>query len=624
MYKILLHGCVWLFALVAMPGGMLLSESAHGAWDKTGDSVDIARILEFENLSDQLQYHVVPDSDSSIQQVLRDQALSKLTWQTNQASTPAFGFSDDVFWFRLRVNNPSSVAIQRLLVIKNPNLDEIRFYQVNRLGLILDQLKTGDENPSMARPYYHHNLILPFSVQPYSENVLYFRVKTKGALEFPVAVWSPLAFQQQDQWNLLMFGALFGILLVMGAYNFFIYALAQDSSMFYYALHSLFLMLFLATIHGFSAQFLWPEYQWLRENALVLICPLTLCFSALFSSRFLQLALSYRRVNRLFGLMAGLCVLMLILAPFVSYSLLMRASALLTVPVCLISILMGVVRWREGYLPARYFVIAWAAFFVAITVFSLSKLAIVPSLVVNEYAVQLGAVAESVLFAFALADRLSAQRRAFQEAQRKALELQKAANESLEARVNNRTRELQQAMDELATVNQRLQALTMQDGLTGIRNRRFFDEQLALEWARCLRAKVPLSLLLIDIDYFKDFNDRYGHLVGDECLKLVASIIDETVTRPSDTVARYGGEEFVVILPETNMSGAVHVAENLRSAVAIGELRHQNKQLQVTVSVGIATLIPKERMLARDIIDLADRSLYLAKSAGRNCIRVSE
>ena len=460
--------------------------------------------------------------------------------------------------------------------------------------------------------------MLPFSIKPGATHYLYFRVTTAGSLEFLLEMWAPEAFQERDQVKLLFFGALFGILVVMGLYNFFIYTLFRDESMVYYAAFSIGLMFFLSTMHGFTAQYLWADTSWLRENALVIVIPLTLFFSLMFSRHFLQLERSYPRLNQMIIGLGSLCLLLAVAAPFAGYAVLIRLNAAMVIPICLGGIVVGISRWLSGYKPARYFVIAWTAFLGAITFYALSKFGLFSRSGISEYAVQLGAVAEAVLFAFALADRMNTQRKAFEKAQAKAFELQKEANERLEASVAERTQELQAAMEELANANQRLQALSTQDGLTGIRNRRYFDEKLEREWQRSLRNQESLALLLIDIDFFKAFNDKHGHLAGDECLKLVAQVIERSLTRPSDSVARYGGEEFAVILPETDIDGAVHVAETIRRAVEQKGVEVDNETLHVTVSIGAAAQTPLPHQEQQMLIAVADQSLYLAKSAGRN------
>ncbi|HEY2024352.1 sensor domain-containing diguanylate cyclase [Paraburkholderia sp.] len=164
-----------------------------------------------------------------------------------------------------------------------------------------------------------------------------------------------------------------------------------------------------------------------------------------------------------------------------------------------------------------------------------------------------------------------------------------------------------------------LRELARTDGLTGLNNRRSFEEHLNEEWRRAQRSGLPLSLLLIDVDYFKGFNDLYGHSAGDEALIGVARCIGESVRRPGDTAARYGGEEFAVLLPETNEAGALCIAGKIRAAVEALQCRHVASAHHVlTVSVGTATAHGPALPTHRAIVDAADEALYRAKHAGRN------
>ena len=168
-----------------------------------------------------------------------------------------------------------------------------------------------------------------------------------------------------------------------------------------------------------------------------------------------------------------------------------------------------------------------------------------------------------------------------------------------------------------------LEKMSMQDGLTEIPNRRFFQENLAREWSRCMRNGLPLSLLIMDIDNFKPYNDNYGHGAGDECLRKVANVIKDTLSRPTDQAARYGGEEFVVLLPETHAAGALHVAEELRAAVQGLGITHEHSPTApvVTISVGTSTHSAESPMKNKEqLLQLADEALYQAKEAGRNRI----
>ncbi|MEI6557954.1 MAG: diguanylate cyclase [Rhodospirillaceae bacterium] len=167
-----------------------------------------------------------------------------------------------------------------------------------------------------------------------------------------------------------------------------------------------------------------------------------------------------------------------------------------------------------------------------------------------------------------------------------------------------------------------LQRISMIDGLTGIANRRRFDETLEREWRRCHRAGTPLSLILVDVDFFKNYNDHYGHLAGDECLKKVAVAMADQIRRGSDLVARFGGEEFACLLPDIAAEGAHAMAVRLRDAVSNLRIRHSRSAAadHVTISLGVATQVPDGDDPPSRLIDQADRGLYFAKQNGRNQI----
>jgi len=162
------------------------------------------------------------------------------------------------------------------------------------------------------------------------------------------------------------------------------------------------------------------------------------------------------------------------------------------------------------------------------------------------------------------------------------------------------------------------------DGLTGIANRRYFDDTFEREWRRALRSGDTLSLVFIDIDFFKRYNDYYGHLAGDDCLRQVGSILKHSLKRAGDLVARYGGEEFVIVLPSTSLIDAAHIGEKVRSSIESIKVVHQRSEVSeyVTVSVGIATVIPEKNMIPVSLLEQADKALYQAKKKGRNRVLV--
>jgi diguanylate cyclase (GGDEF)-like protein len=216
---------------------------------------------------------------------------------------------------------------------------------------------------------------------------------------------------------------------------------------------------------------------------------------------------------------------------------------------------------------------------------------------------------------------IETQKAALEEKNRE-LQARNATISALNQCLRNENKERRSAERELQKANEELQRLATVDGLTQIANRRRFDACLESECQRLLRDKTPLALILCDIDYFKVFNDRYGHQAGDVCLQRVAQAIAGALRRPTDLAARYGGEEFAVVMPHTDAQGAIKVADSIRQAVADLQIPHQGSQVAefVTVSIGIATAMPFHKISPSSLIKIADGALYQVKNNGRNGI----
>ncbi|MBD2465140.1 PleD family two-component system response regulator [Oscillatoria sp. FACHB-1407] len=174
--------------------------------------------------------------------------------------------------------------------------------------------------------------------------------------------------------------------------------------------------------------------------------------------------------------------------------------------------------------------------------------------------------------------------------------------------------------EQLEIANHKLERLASIDGLTQLANRRSFDLSLQQEWQRLNREQAPLTLILCDIDYFKAYNDSYGHIAGDECLRQVAALLQETVKRPADLVARYGGEEFALILPNTGLDGAIRLVETIQTHLRRRAIAHAGSSVNsiITVSIGIASTVPHTKLSPHELIDQADQALYRAKLQGRD------
>ena len=173
---------------------------------------------------------------------------------------------------------------------------------------------------------------------------------------------------------------------------------------------------------------------------------------------------------------------------------------------------------------------------------------------------------------------------------------------------------------ELETLKKQLEEYSYQDGLTGIANRRFFEDSYQREWLNAQREQQPLTLMLLDIDYFKQYNDYNGHILGDACLKQIAQLLKKSVSRPRDLVARFGGEEFVLILPDTSQASAIEVVERILQSIRTADICHSSSPLdqRLSVSLGVKTIIPTQKNDKIAFLKEVDQNLYLAKEQGRN------
>jgi diguanylate cyclase (GGDEF)-like protein len=203
-------------------------------------------------------------------------------------------------------------------------------------------------------------------------------------------------------------------------------------------------------------------------------------------------------------------------------------------------------------------------------------------------------------------------------------------NKNLDELVLQRTKALVESNEriehqklELEKINRDLQHLSLKDPLTGLWNRRKYDETINLEWHRCLRYQRSIALILIDIDYFKQLNDTYGHMAGDECLAKIGETIKNSLSRSTDMAARYGGEEFVVLLTETGKEDAIKIANMLRQKIEALTIPHRQSSVSsyITVSIGVTFTIPNSNSSLSDLFKVVDKALYQAKAAGRNQVK---
>jgi diguanylate cyclase (GGDEF)-like protein len=274
--------------------------------------------------------------------------------------------------------------------------------------------------------------------------------------------------------------------------------------------------------------------------------------------------------------------------------------------------------WRRQR-SAYFFLAAFTLLGVGAVTYVLRAIGLVPTNVLTANAMQFGSALEMILLALALADRFIQMRREKAAMQAELLATQNTLIHALRSNEQRLEAHVAQRTVALEVANRQLEALSRTDGLTGIANRRHFDEVLASEWARSQRSGEPLALAMIDIDWFKAYNDHYGHLAGDDCLRSVAGVLGSCAARSTDLVARYGGEEFAIVAPGTTEAQMHTLALQVQKALAALALPHPTTPSGcVTLCVGVAALVAHADEAPKNLLAAADRALYEAKTTGRN------
>lgn len=553
-------------------------------------------------------------------------------WQVSDTPALNAGFAGKPYWFRFELEPAGPGGEQRrYLQIPEPLFNRLDIYLLQG-GEEVGRFRLGADFPFRERLIAHRDFVVPLLLDEQLGTVVYARVRTGGSLQFAPLVWRPDAFAESTRMGALISGLFYGVMLAMLIYNLFILLVVRDRVYFYYICVVAVVIAFLSSLQGDAYQFIWPNLPRWNETSVAFFVALLSVPTIAFARSFLKLPTLMPRISRLLEVQLAVAVVVVALTLVLEYRLAIRIASLLGLVVMATMLITGIWMWLSGHRHARYFVLAWVALLLGTSALALSKWGLLPWNVVTANGSQIGAVAEVLLLSFALADRIRQERAkrfaaqeeslhamlAAQVAQEELLEAREASNRELESRVSERTRELQEALAELGRVNSYLEGVSNTDQLTELYNRHYFVSRYHEEYRRAHRQQQPVSIILMDIDHFKDYNDNHGHLAGDVCLKAVAETFRQTVCRAGDTVARYGGEEFIVLLSDTSGEGAMILAERLRAAVAETEVIFEGQHLPVTISLGVASVVPHTVDNPELLIQWADKALYKAKEQGRN------
>ncbi|WP_263555394.1 diguanylate cyclase [Paucibacter sp. B2R-40] len=495
-------------------------------------------------------------------------------FQAGRQQVLNFGIGAPPVWLRLALRNPGERARSLRLLAGTTWLDSLTLYQLQG-GRLLAQLQSGDEQASA--PGLTPALGFVFSLEvPPGESELFLRVASVDPMVLPLELLTPEQLGQRQLQAGYFYGFVYGFLLALCSYNLLLFAGLRQRSYLYYGLYlaTLVAMNLAYTGHGYA--WFWPGNVLVQRYVIVVLMLLFGCSGLLFAARFLALAEHAPRTLRAVQVLclAGLLYMGLALLNgwhFVAVQLAFCFVAIFT----LIMVGLGLLTLRRGRQAGFNFLVAALCGMLGTLVTALSTWSILPFRTWTFHALEIGFILEASLLALALAYWVRQQQDAALRAEQMA----------------------------------RL------DPLTQLRNRRAFLELAGSCWSTALRSGRPLSLIMLDLDHFKQINDEMGHSAGDKALVKVARLLDQGC-RAGDILARWGGEEFVLLMPETDLGQACALAERLREVIEQSRPALNNVAPELTASIGVAER--GEALRLEDLINAADAKLFEAKHLGRN------
>ncbi|GAA0854461.1 diguanylate cyclase [Aliiglaciecola litoralis] len=566
------------------------------------------------------------DGSLTIEQI---QTLPQQEWQKETGELLSYGMNTNPFWFKAVIPAHSNTQ-PRILEIDYAMLDEVDiwYYQNN---VLIAQYHEGDSYPFDTRTIKNEKLLFPIP-QSNAQIDLVVRIQTAGTVKLPMRVWEEGEYLIYNGEHNLILGLFFGFMAAMTLSNLFFFVTTGSITFLTYSLYVVSMALTLATMHGLGFKYLWPDWVWLQSRSIGIFATMTLLFVTIFSQQLLNVKAYSALMDKSLNVTAGVLTVALILSFVVPYHIFIKLFLVILCITVTLVFATGLLLWYRGVKVARFYLLAWSALLISGFLSSFESANIIKMDTAAHYLLMLGASIETFMLAFALAITYGTQRdeqfrtqelalveeRLARESQDEALRLKEEAQEELEYKVQERTLELEIALRELSETNNELEQQTLTDSLTGIRNRKHFDKKYQAEVRRCRREQTELSIVMLDIDHFKSINDNHGHVAGDEVIKEVARLLKRNLKRTTDDACRYGGEEFALILPNTDLQGAMGVAENVRQEVEALIVELDDLSLKVTLSAGVSTTVVTTAEDEKNLLEAADKALYQAKRNGRN------
>lgn len=550
-----------------------------------------------------------------------EKSLTKVTLATSnqwhELNATDFSLPVGKHWLRVELGaNSKSQNSAHLIVFGDHNIDDISAYK-NKGGV-------GFEAISVDTTFdlQHHLMV---SLPRYSTETVYLLISVHEESDYAIKRFTHQDFRHYLTSHYIEFGFFIGVLAAYAIAIACIFLSTKRRPLayltFYFGLQALGVAALsgvnLGKIVGLSPS-ISVTFIFVASSILILA----------FCAEVFSLKQQHRKLLVIYRLTGTAMVCYLAVCWFLSHAVQWYAIPTIGILTLTLVTMLAVHLWRSQNEMARFFatvvVLQYVFKIIHIYLFGLDKLS------ADFYAIDCIVTGMCIIGLLAYQSNLDniekerAQKEALdyatqkRQAQEELLAVQEEAQEQLENAVQERTFELNIALQELEDANQELEKKNTIDELTGLFNRRYYDQKIQAEFRRSRRNLTPLSIVVVDIDHFKNINDTHGHSIGDMCIQQLAVLIKSSLRRSGDIGCRYGGEEFCLILPETEQDGAMSLADDLRATVNEHPFHFPNIELSITISCGVSTYMQQENVEAIDVFNAADKALYQAKKAGRN------
>ncbi|AYA75831.1 hypothetical protein DOE78_10485 [Bacillus sp. Y1] len=495
--------------------------------------------------------------------------------------------SDATYWLKLTISSSFAFNKDFLLELKKPHLSTVTLYSLENKKL-MEEETIGFSLPYDNRTIKHHNLVFPLRVQPETSSTYLLKIQSDSFFQAPVSIWDPNAFSSSNYEMQTLHGIFYGIMLAMIIYNSFLFLSLREISYLYYILFIIGFTLMQSIWDGFAFQWLWGDYPWwaMRSNSFFIVW--TSLFSLQFAKHFLQLKTHAPLLYKVVSTFIIFCAVALVL-PFVLNIRTATMVSTILASIAIIFILAIALKVRFTSRESKYFFSAWSLLLVGVLLNICAAYQLLPLNAVTLYAPKIGILVEVMVLSLGLADKI------------KRITLEK----------EQETRNVQ-------TFKQS----AMYDHLTNLLNRKYFLESSQETLSLGKGSNQQVSLMLIDIDHFKNINDTYGHTIGDQAIVFVANQIQK-VCNNCGIVGRYGGEEFIVFLNQLDLHNASQIAEELIELHRrVPFMLENGHSIYLTLSIGLCSNDFQEYKNVNEMILHADHSLYYAKNNGRDQVAI--